>query len=359
MFRIIFFITYLPLLIYVYQRGSAFFEKNWAKKTFKTILVFLSLAFPVFDFWAHQTTDSHLDFLIQLGFYTQPYLLYLFLCFIFLEIGRLFYKKIIHNKAVITFIFIFPLFVVIWGAYRFNDIKINRYEIEIPKRDSQLEKLRIIFASDMHLRGKAELKSLKQFITFCQDLKPDLVLLPGDILEGDHHETELSLLENEFLKLNPRFGVYATLGNHETYGKKLEVDFFKRANITLLRDAFLTFENNFTIIGRDDMRFKTRKSFEEIHKLLPQHLPLFLMDHRPTDFEKVQRDHIDLQVSGHTHHGQLFPFNTITQMMYDLSWGHKKQGATHFFVSSGLRGWGPQVRTTGDAELVVIDVNFK
>jgi len=87
-------------------------------------------------------------------------------------------------------------------------------------------------------------------------------------------------------------------------------------------------------------------------------LPVILVDHRPTEMDQVSKTAVDVQLSGHTHNGQLFPINLIIKTMYELSWGHQKLGNTHFFVTSGIRLWGPPVRTTGKSEIMVIDVKF-
>ena len=87
-------------------------------------------------------------------------------------------------------------------------------------------------------------------------------------------------------------------------------------------------------------------------------LPLILIDHRPTEIDQVSRTTADVQLSGHTHNGQLFPLNLITKKIYRLSWGHRKIGNTHFFVTSGIRLWGPPVRTTGKSEIMIIDIYF-
>lgn len=359
MFRIIFFTAYLPLLIYVYFRCRGLFVSKKAQRVFTAFYLLFALAFPLLDYVAHQVEDSRLDLLIRLGFYTQPYLLYLFFTVILVDLGSIFFHYSRQTKKVIAISFLLPLLIVLWGAYRFTDIKTAKFQIEIPKRDSVLKSLRVVYAADFHLRGASELNALKYFVQTTNELHPDLILLPGDILEGDRHDKEVHLLEEEFQKLSSRFGTFAVLGNHESYGPALDLEVYKRSHITLLRDEGLSFPQAFTLVGRDDIRFKARKSFETLLEKIPQTLPVILMDHRPNDFAKVMKDHIDIQVSGHTHNGQIFPFNFITKKMYDLSWGYKKIGPTNFFVTSGLRGWGPQVRTTGDAELVVIDIIFK
>jgi hypothetical protein len=85
---------------------------------------------------------------------------------------------------------------------------------------------------------------------------------------------------------------------------------------------------------------------------------VILIDHRPTELDEVSRTAVDLQMSGHTHNGQLFPLNLILRNMYRLSWGYEKIANTHFFVTSGIMLWGPPVRTTGKSEIMVIDVRF-
>lgn len=359
MFRIIFFITYLPLLVYVYWRCLGLFKHQKHKSIFLYVLLIFALAFPIFDYLAHTVKDSKLDILIQIGFYTQPYLLYLFFLVLLVDIGQLIFRYSRQNHHLALIVFTLPFMAVIFGAWKYNHIKVNHYDIEIPKKESTFKTLRIVFASDFHLRGKSELNALSKFVKMTNELKADLVLLPGDILEGDHHDAERPLLEEELKKLQSTSGVYAVLGNHESYGKDIVDDFFEKAHVKLLRDHYITIPQAFTIAGRDDLRFKSRKEFESFHKQLPLNLPIILMDHRPNDFQKVKNDDIAIQVSGHTHNGQIFPFNYITHAMYDLSWGHKQEGSTHFFVTSGLRGWGPQVRTTGDAEIIVIDVTLK
>lgn len=77
-------------------------------------------------------------------------------------------------------------------------------------------------------------------------------------------------------------------------------------------------------------------------------------------FEKqeVSRTEADVQFSGHTHNGQMFPINLITRCVYKLSWGYKKIRNTHFFVTSGLRLWGPPVKTAGKSEIVLVEILF-
>ena len=91
--------------------------------------------------------------------------------------------------------------------------------------------------------------------------------------------------------------------------------------------------------------------------MAPRNVPVIVMDHRPTEIQQVSAAGADILVSGHTHDGQLFPLNLITNSVYDLSWGYARVGNTDVFVTSGIQLWGPPVRTAGDAEIMLIDVD--
>ena len=106
----------------------------------------------------------------------------------------------------------------------------------------------------------------------------------------------------------------------------------------------------------NDQRFTRRKPVADLMTTLPDTLPVIVLDHRPADLQNISAAGADILVSGHTHDGQLFPFNYIADRIYEVSWGYKKINNTHVFVTSGIQLWGPPVRTTGDSEMMVIDV---
>ena len=108
------------------------------------------------------------------------------------------------------------------------------------------------------------------------------------------------------------------------------------------------------LAGRKDARSRDRKPVAEVLSPARRDLPVVLIAHRPTGFDEARRAGADIQLSGHTHHGQLFPVNLITKRQYDLSWGHLERDGAHLFVTSGVQGWGPPVRTVGASEIIVI-----
>ncbi|HET7152240.1 MAG TPA: metallophosphoesterase, partial [Candidatus Kapabacteria bacterium] len=103
---------------------------------------------------------------------------------------------------------------------------------------------------------------------------------------------------------------------------------------------------------------KQRKPLEELMRSVDKQRPVILMDHQPFRLEEAVQNGVDLQLSGHTHHGQLWPFNFITKRMYEVSWGYKKKENTHFYVSCGAGTWGPPIRTGNTPEIMHIRLSF-
>ena len=184
------------------------------------------------------------------------------------------------------------------------------------------------------------------------------MLYGGDIAEGGSDSEKMKMFEDLLGSLRTKYGAYGVLGNHEHYASQDKGTFFGKAGIMILRDTVLVIGNSFAIAGRNDSHERNRKTIGEIMKYAPDSLPVILLDHRPSEIEQVSITKADIQISGHTHKGQLFPINLITNKVYMLHYGYRKYGNCHFFVSSGIRLWGPPVRTTGKSEILVIDVTF-
>ena len=91
---------------------------------------------------------------------------------------------------------------------------------------------------------------------------------------------------------------------------------------------------------------------------LRRRLPVILLDHQPLNLEEAAQAGIDLQLSGHTHRGQMFPLNYITTRMYEQDWGFLQKGKTNFYISCGTGTWGPPIRTSGYSEVVIIELEF-
>ena len=358
-----------PLVVYAFVRILWLIKSKALRVLFGTFFVFLIAAFPAAETLSHRGAGGWLKGVMIAGYDALPLLMYLVLTVVLADLViaaarllRLVSKDTIRAPGVrrvrLAAMLIIPVLVVIAGIVNFRWLRIREYTVEVPRRSSSLSDLTIVFASDFHLGAITEDGFMGKFVAKVQAADPDIVLIGGDILEGDRRNEDTGKFEAQFRRLHPKYGVYAVPGNHERHGGSGK-DFFDGAGIRLLEDAVVKIDDAFYLAGRNDARFRNRKSAADLLKDTPGDLPLILLDHRPTDLENISRTGTDIQLSGHTHHGQLFPINWITNRQYELSWGHIKKDRTHVFVTSGVQLWGPPVRTAGSSEILLLRVHFK
>ncbi len=370
MFFIIITIIYILPLIYVFFRIKHHFIPRNRLILYTLFFLLLVLLFPLTNFFLEDQFSALSKHILTFGSYTAAFLLYLLIASILLDIFLLFNKwlkmvpnplfKSIRQKAKgLWIVVMLPILVVIGGIIHFNNIQTSHYQIEIPQRASDLDHLKIAFIADFHLNPRTNLNYVERVKEKVNTIKPDLMLFGGDILEGDGNEDKLGHFEDLLSQIQTKYGSYGVIGNHEVYGGNDSEYFFERAGIELLKDSVVVISNSVNLTGRYDQHIDDRKSPEELMSQGRDSLPVIMMDHRPTKITEISKTRVDVQLSGHTHNGQLFPFNLITQSIYPISWGHEKIRNSHFFVTSGIRLWGPPVRTTGVSEIVVIDINFR
>ncbi len=256
-------------------------------------------------------------------------------------------------------VLILPILVVIAGVINFNTIRTSEYQIDVPGKSAKIDHLKIAFVADFHLNKGMDAQFVERFAAKIAAIQPDLMIFGGDIVEGHRDDGNLSLFAKIIRGISAKYGVYAVLGNHEYYGGQDKGNFFDLAGIKVLCDSIVVIDGSFNLAGRYDSHFNRRKTIGVLMKSVKDSLPVILIDHRPTEIDEVSKTNVDVQLSGHTHDGQLFPINLILKSMYRLVWGYEKIGNTNFFVTSGIRLWGPPVRTVGKSEIMVIEVRFR
>ena len=243
--------------------------------------------------------------------------------------------------------------------------RIKKLDLLINKTVPGEKSLKIVMASDIHMGTLIAKRRTNYLVNKINSLKPDLILFAGDVVDEDLAPVIRRNLGATLTLLKSKYGVYAITGNHEYIGgAEAAVRYLTEHGIKMLRDTAVLIDDRFFLVGRDDRdkpRFtgRERKPLEEIMKPVDRSYPVILMDHQPFNLNKVVEQGVDLQLSGHTHHGQLWPFNYITHAIYELSWGYKKIGETQFYVSSGFGSWGPPVRLGNRPEIVEINITFK
>ncbi|MEH7459122.1 metallophosphoesterase [Bacillus sp. JJ1127] len=260
-----------------------------------------------------------------------------------------------------TVVFILFLFIFGYGMYNAYSPVVRKYDIHIPKKVEGRKSLRIAMASDMHFGKLSGVSHLKRLVHHVNEMKPDIILLPGDIIDDHPGEFIKKNMGQVMKQMQAPLGIYGVLGNHEYYGRAIpeflqEMD---KIDVHILLDEVITIEDSFYLVGRRDKTERDRQSFEELMSTVDQSLPVIAMDHQPFELKQAGEAGVDLLLSGHTHRGQMAPNHIITKRMYELDWGYVQKGAFHAIVSSGFGFWGPPLRLGSRSEIIQIDVTFE
>jgi len=259
--------------------------------------------------------------------------------------------KLMYFAAVIGFI----LIIVLIGNYRFVRPEIREMTFAVNNNENQLENLTIVAASDLHMGNVIRGKRLRKWVTLINSQKPDLILLVGDIFDHNYQTVVNQQMNKELEKLESKYGTYAVPGNHDYYtGLNKVIPYLEQAGIKVLRDSAVNINDRIVIVGRDDRTNAERKTLTGILNSQNGHLPVVVIDHQPQGYMDSVNGNVYLHLSGHTHDGQIFPYNKIVKGIYELAYGYKKINNTHVYVSSGLGLWGAPLRIGTQSEIIKI-----
>ncbi|MDP4164218.1 MAG: metallophosphoesterase [Bacillota bacterium] len=253
------------------------------------------------------------------------------------------------------------MFIILsYGLFNAYSPIVRKYAITIPKKNANINELRVAVASDMHFGRLSGVSHLKRLVKIIKGIKPDLILLPGDIIDDEAEPFIDKKMGAIMAELQAPLGVFGVLGNHEYYGGQIPtfIDLMNDINITILTDEVITIGDSFHLLGRKDKTDKNRKSFAQLLEDVDPSYPIIAMDHQPQDLEAAQKCGVDILLSGHTHRGQMAPNHLITKKMYELDWGYLKKEQLHAFVSSGFGFWGPPFRIGSRSEVLEIHIKF-
>jgi predicted MPP superfamily phosphohydrolase len=376
-FLLVFLSIYSALNYYVFIRGWQFLAAYPFLKPYY-LLVFIVVAYSyiiakVLYNYLHPVIH---DALIWIGSFWFAYLVYFILFLLVVDLGRFVgfklnllpasftenYELVKHITAVLIVIVV--SLIILLGFFNSRNINIRTLNIEILKSTTKLNELNIVMAGDIHLSPINDEKFLSNIVEKINSLNPDIVLFPGDIVDDKAEVLRRLNIGKSFKKIKSKYGVFASNGNHEFINGVEDADRFMRENgIEVLRDTIVMIDDAFIISGREDRSInnftnKNRKSLDSIINGVDRSYPIILLDHTPVNLDHARKNGIDLQLSGHTHHGQMWPANIITNLIYEISWGYKKIENTQYYVTSGAGTWGPPVRTGSRSEIVNIKINF-
>ena len=314
--------------------------------------------------------------LAVIGYYWLGLFAYLLMALLIVELIRLLSwirivpKAFVQSKKVKqrtgTIIAILIAITLIYGSVHTKNITVATYEVEIDKSVDDLSELNVVMMSDLHFGYMYDVKAAEKWVEKVNALNPDIVLIPGDIFDGDMHtfanqkETAAALRA-----LDTTYGVFASLGNHDAGPHFDEMRAFcKDAGFILLEDEAMPIDDRFYVAGMKDAspigaQGTTRQPIADVVREVDHKKPILLLDHQPNFLDEAKNAGVDLVVSGHTHRGQIFPGRFLTNQLNEANYGYYQKDTLHAIVTSGIATWGPPIRIGTDAEIVQIQIRFK
>jgi uncharacterized protein len=353
---------YLALTVYIGWNGWVWLhtavglEDKWV---FGIIVSFISLSYIIGHFLKKvplfKTIGSYWFGLFQYAILLLPISNLVALVLIFTGLP----KPSVINYVGST---VLAAFVILFGYGTFNAYSpiVRTFSVNIPKQAGKLTKLRIAMASDMHFGRLSGIRHVRRLVREVNALNPDIILLPGDIIDDDPLPFTQKKMGNVMKDLSAPLGVYGVLGNHEYYGGEIPkfLKEMERIGITILLDQVITIADSFYLSGRKDKTDRNRLVIEDLLADIEHSLPIIMMDHQPAEITQAQENHVDLLLSGHTHRGQMAPNHLITKRIFENDWGYLQKSQLHTIVSSGFGFWGPPLRIGSRSEIIHIDLTF-
>ncbi len=361
---------------YIFIRGmqalpTAMIFKSW----YPWIFLFVSASYIVGRFMERAWISPVSSFFTFVGSFWLALMIYLLMAVLVIDLVRLITYFLpspdfitSHYEQIKKYLF-FTLtglagIVVLAGHINALTPRVLRLDVHINKKAGVMKTLHIAAASDIHMGTLVGPRRTAQLVRMLNACHADLILLAGDIVDEDLAPVIHNDLGRSLLKLKAPLGVFAITGNHEYIGgAEAAVRYLETHGVRMLRDTSVKINDCFYLAGRNDRdskRFngKERKGLDKVLEGVDMNFPVIMMDHQPFNLQMVADAGVDFQLSGHTHHGQLWPLNYITEAIYEVSWGYLKKGNSQFYVSSGYGGWGPPVRTGNRPEILDIYITF-
>lgn len=249
-----------------------------------------------------------------------------------------------------------------YGNYKFNHPEVRQVGIQVGKPAGKMDSVRIAMVGDLHLGYLINRDDAQRMVDLIMKQKPDLILFVGDILDSHIGPIQEQRMDEELRRLYAPLGVYSCTGNHEyRYEAEEKIQWLNGAGIKMLRDSAVLIDSAFYLVGREDFVFPERIPLSEIlnRQNVNASRPVIVLNHSPNDLNEEVNAGADIALYGHTHHGQAFPGNIATRLVFEVAYGYARKGNTHIYVTSGLGLAGPQYRIGTVSEVVVLNVKFK
>ncbi len=363
---------------YIFTRGMQSLPQEGAgRSVFMWLFWLLAATYVVGRILENIYLSTVSDVLVWTGSFWLAAMLYFFLLVVFFDLLRLIHHVFPFFPAFITdnlprvrqYLFagsvVLVSLLLLFGHLNTRHPVIREVHIDIGHKQAPgYEGLNAVLLSDIHLGTIIGNGQFRRIVDRVAALEPDIIFLAGDMLDEDLEPVLRQNIGQTLRDLHAPLGVYGVMGNHEHIGgAKDAYAYLSDHGIRMIRDDAVRVEDAFYVVGREDRdkrRFSgvARKPLRDILEGVDRRLPVILLDHQPFYLEKAAELGVDLQLSGHTHHGQLWPLNFITQAMYTISHGYGNVNGMHAYVSNGVGTWGPPVRVGNRPEIVQLHIRF-
>jgi predicted MPP superfamily phosphohydrolase len=363
--------VYILTNLYLYLKGrralaGAGYQTTW----FTVVFVVLASTFVAGKFLENTFTNIFADILNVIGGFWMAFMLYGFLIWLTADI-LLLLQKPFHLIPAETLprlrLWLFAgvttatLALIIIGFIIAISPITSRYDLAIDKHFTDgSDSMKIVAVSDIHLGSIIRKRSMRHLSRMISQEEPDIVLFLGDLLDGTIGPVLRDDLLSYLILPELKYGKFAITGNHEFMSDlKKSIPYIESKGIRMLSDEVVRLDNGMQIAGRTDRtamqgRANGRASLDSLLSGIDASAPLILLDHQPYGLAALAGTAVDLQLSGHTHNGQMWPLTLITDRMFELSHGYKMFGKTHVIVSSGFGIWGPLMRIGTRPEILSI-----
>lgn len=395
LFFICLIVVYLGLNTFIWKRAinwfyslHGIFHTKWFVLIFTAVHILLAISPAAYIFFTNETIKFAVKYISNIWIGIFIYALFFMVLSLLVTLAvRLVRRKAkndpfprrfvaIRGAAVAVLIALFSTY----GMVHVGNIKTSTYDITINKSCAAGNTLKVVLVADMHMGYSIGEEQMGKMAEKINEQNPDIVCIAGDIFDNDYHALQNpDKLAEIYRSIKSKYGVFACYGNHDVdenlvggftvpaddvlqNGNEMEA-FLKKSNIKLLQDETQLVDQAFYMIGRrDDSKPGTkngsRKSIKELMEGVDQTKPVLLVDHQPKELQEIADAGVDVDLSGHTHDGQMFPGNLLIGMIWENACGYLQKGDMHSIVTSGVGIWGPAMRVGTDSEIAVIHITF-
>lgn len=268
----------------------------------------------------------------------------------------------------------------LYGIFNARNIKVNEYNVTVDKSCGDTKQLKAVLVADLHMGYAIGVDHITNMVDKINAQDPDIVIIAGDIFDNSYDGMDdPEGIKAQLQSIKSKYGVYAVYGNHDidekilmgfTFdwgGKQLHnekmTNFVKDCGIRLINDESVLINDEFYLVGRRDTdkpgtEDGTRAEISELTKDLDKTKPIFVLSHEPDELQETADAGADIDFSGHTHDGQLFPGNLTIGLFWENPCGMIKKDNMYSIVTSGVGVYGTFMRVGTDAEICTVNIDF-